>query len=266
MTKTGVVNVSIYISTRIGWIAGRCTGMMRASINTVSHGFQIIMLIMQAARQVPEDRSETQRGRRQPLELAVIGGNPWFVATLQSVLAGSDDFNLCVASDTPAGVLARLDRSEPSIVIASARAYDSQVASTVKRLRQFNPQARVVLHLPGSRPAQIRDAMQAGAWGLFCHEDGPDVMFAVLKAVAAGRLSFPYVDLAELKDDPFEQLSGREMEVLEVLARGWSNMQISARLGISENTVKYHLKLIYEKLGVPSRAAAVARYLERQLG
>jgi two-component system nitrate/nitrite response regulator NarP len=238
---------------------------MHARINTSTHGSQIIMLIMQAARQMPEDRSETP-ARQQPLDLAVVGGNPWFVATLQSVLADSGEFALCVASDTPAGVLARLDRSAPSIVIVSARAYDSQIASTVRRLRQFNPQSRVVLHLPGSRPAQIRDAMQAGAWGLFCHEDGPDVMFCVLKAVAAGRLSFPYVDLAGLQDDPFEQLSGREMEVLEVLARGWTNMQISARLGISENTVKYHLKLIYEKLGVPSRAAAVARYLERQLG
>ena len=61
-----------------------------------------------------------------------------------------------------------------------------------------------------------------------------------------------------------KQLSGRELEVLQALARGWSNMQISARLGISQNTVKYHLKLIYEKLGVPNRATAVARFMERQ--
>jgi two-component system nitrate/nitrite response regulator NarP len=54
------------------------------------------------------------------------------------------------------------------------------------------------------------------------------------------------------------------MEVLQALARGWSNMQISARLGISQNTVKYHLKLIYEKIDVPNRATAVARFMARQ--
>jgi DNA-binding NarL/FixJ family response regulator len=113
---------------------------------------------------------------------------------------------------------------------------------------------------------QIREAMQADAWGFVCHEDGPDKMLSVLKSVADGRLSFPWINLAALDNDPFEQLSGRELEVLEVLGRGWSNVEISTQLGISENTVKHHLKLIYEKLGVANRAAAVARFLERQLG
>jgi DNA-binding NarL/FixJ family response regulator len=215
--------------------------------------------------QMPMERSSAWV-QRSMIDVAVIGGNPWFVATLKSVLAGSDGFDLSIAADSPAGVLARLDRTAESIIILSARVYDREIPATIRRLRQFNAGARVVLHLPAPRPVQIRDAMQAGAWGFFCHEDGPDEMFDVLKSVAAGRLSFPWVDLADLNNDPFEQLSGRELEVLEVLARGWSNVQISARLGISENTVKYHLKLIYEKLGVANRAAAVARFLERQLG
>ena len=218
-----------------------------------------------AALQMPMQRPFALP-ERDPIDVAVIGGNPWFVATLRSVLADSDDFNMSVAADSPAGVLARLDRAQESIIILSARVYDREIPATIRRLRQFNSGARVVLHLPMLRPVQIRDAMHAGAWGFFCHEDGPDEMFGVLKSVAAGRLSFPWVDLADLNNDPFEQLSGRELEVLEVLARGWSNVQISARLGISENTVKYHLKLIYEKLGVANRAAAVARFLERQLG
>ena len=62
------------------------------------------------------------------------------------------------------------------------------------------------------------------------------------------------------------KLTRREREVLNALAQGWSNTRISARLGISENTVKYHLKLIYDKLGVPNRATAVAQFMQRAEG
>ena len=200
---------------------------------------------------------------RPVMDVAVIGGSAWFVATLEQVLDDSGCFCLAAAAETPAGVLQAIATSRAAIVLVSARAYDMEVAQAVRRIRQSVPSARVVLHLPEQRPAQLRDAMQSGAWGLCFHDDPPGTVLGILKAVAAGRISYPYVDLTELADDPFEQLSGREFEVLQALARGWSNMQISARLGISENTVMYHLKLIYEKLAVPNRATAVARFMER---
>ncbi|MCH7551568.1 MAG: response regulator transcription factor [Proteobacteria bacterium] len=105
--------------------------------------------------------------------------------------------------------------------------------------------------------------MQGGAWGCISDDDPPETLLSVLSSVAQGRVSFPFVDFSALRDDPFEHLTRREREVLSALAQGWSNTRISARLGISENTVKYHLKLIYDKLGVPNRATAVARFMQR---
>ena len=109
----------------------------------------------------------------------------------------------------------------------------------------------------------VRDAMQAGAWGCFSADDSPEMLLSMLTSVASGRASYPFVDFSLLKDDPFEQLTRREREVLDALSQGWSNTQISARLGISENTVKYHLKLIYGKLGVANRATAIAQFMQR---
>jgi DNA-binding NarL/FixJ family response regulator len=60
-------------------------------------------------------------------------------------------------------------------------------------------------------------------------------------------------------------LTNREREILELLADGLGNKQIAARLGISANTVKTHLEVIFEKLGVSSRAEAVARGVKRGL-
>jgi len=62
-----------------------------------------------------------------------------------------------------------------------------------------------------------------------------------------------------------EALTSRETEVLELLAEGLSNKAIAARLGISTNTVKTHLELLFEKIGVSSRAEAVATGVRRGL-
>jgi two-component system, NarL family, nitrate/nitrite response regulator NarL len=75
----------------------------------------------------------------------------------------------------------------------------------------------------------------------------------------------PYPDHTEsaLDDEPAEELTAREQEVLELLSVGLSNRRIAARLGISEHTAKFHVAAIYGKLGVSSRTAAVNRALRR---
>jgi DNA-binding NarL/FixJ family response regulator len=60
-------------------------------------------------------------------------------------------------------------------------------------------------------------------------------------------------------------LTTREREILELLSEGFGNKQIAARLGISTNTVKTHLEFLFEKLGVSTRAEAVARGVRRGL-
>jgi DNA-binding NarL/FixJ family response regulator len=74
--------------------------------------------------------------------------------------------------------------------------------------------------------------------------------------------SLPYIDLQALTTDPFAELTSRERELLTALANGWTNLQIASRIGISRNTVKYHLKNLYDKLGVSNRAMAVALYMQ----
>jgi two-component system nitrate/nitrite response regulator NarP len=72
------------------------------------------------------------------------------------------------------------------------------------------------------------------------------------------------LDIEALSNDPLQVLTTRERELLAALADGWSNLQIASRIGISRNTVKYHLKNLYDKLNVNNRAMAVALYMQRQ--
>jgi two-component system, NarL family, response regulator DesR len=86
----------------------------------------------------------------------------------------------------------------------------------------------------------------------------------VLQHVAQGRTSFPPTLLERLSERPETHgLSMRQLEVLEELAKGRSNDEIARRLFISTNTVKFHLRAIYERLGVHNRVEA-AQLLARQ--
>ena len=198
------------------------------------------------------------------MNIDVIGGTAWFVGALERVLDGRPGFRLDIAVEDGAAFRTRLNGSaEPRIVILACAAVEEELPGLMRWVRVHRPELRVVAKFPALRPGLVRDAMEAGCWGCFSADDAPEVVTSLLESVAQGRVSFPFVDLTRLREDPFEQLTRRERDVLKALSRGWTNTQISDRLGISENTVKYHLKLIYDKLGVSNRATAVARFMAR---
>jgi len=203
------------------------------------------------------------------MELAVIGANPWFVEALSAMGRESGRFRVAlVAADAAELGRAGAGAAEiaPEIAIVACRAVEGEAATVIRWAKRHRPGLRVIVKHHALRPEHVRDAMQIGAWGIFSAEDPPETLMNVLQSVAAGRVSFPFVDFATLREDPFEQLTRREQEVLRALSEGWTNEQISRRLGISPNTVKYHLKLIYDKLGVTNRSTAVAQFVMRQHG
>jgi len=80
--------------------------------------------------------------------------------------------------------------------------------------------------------------------------------------VARGRMVFPYLDVSRLNANPLSTLTKRELEVLSSLAAGLTNKEIAAEKGVSANTVKYHVRNLFEKLGVSNRGQAIALYLK----
>ena len=197
------------------------------------------------------------------MQVAVIGGSAWFVGALKAILDNGGQFALAITADDLSTFRRRLEGSDVRIVILAGPRAEGDMVALIQWCRRYRAELRVIVQFAILRADLVRDAMQAGAWGCFAADDAPEILLSILASVAQGRVSFPFVDLSALKHDPFEQLTVRERDVLRALSQGWTNLQISTRLGISENTVKYHLKIIYEKLGVSSRAAAVARYIER---
>ncbi|MFK4543720.1 DNA-binding NarL/FixJ family response regulator [Streptomyces tendae] len=116
--------------------------------------------------------------------------------------------------------------------------------------------------------ADITRAIEAGATGYLLKAERPEELFAAIHAAAQGRtaLSGPVAGrvMANLRK-PRPALTDRERDILAQLATGLGNREIARALFISEATVKTHLRRIYDKLGVDTRAGAVAVAKERRL-
>jgi len=120
---------------------------------------------------------------------------------------------------------------------------------------------RIVVYTGDENPTVPSQVMTHGGAAFVSKSEQPAVLLDTIAAVAAGRMVFPYIDVRTLYDNPLTTLTRRELEVLSDLASGRTNKQIARDLGVSLNTVKFHVRNLFQKLGVNSRSQAIALYL-----
>jgi two-component system nitrate/nitrite response regulator NarP len=121
-----------------------------------------------------------------------------------------------------------------------------------------------VIYTGALDPDIPRQVMALGGAGFCPKRAEPQRLMETVVAVAHGNMVFPRMDVAKLYADPLDQLTKRELQLLGELAQGATNAAIATRMGISANTVKFHLKNLYEKLGVQNRAQAIATYVSNR--
>ncbi|WP_314252202.1 response regulator transcription factor [Streptomyces sp. DSM 40907] len=127
---------------------------------------------------------------------------------------------------------------------------------------------RVLVLTTYDTDADILAAVEAGASGYLLKDAPPEELAAAVRTAAAGQSALAPAVALRLMDrmrTPAEALTKRELEVLQLVADGLSNQQISKKLFLSQATVKSHLVHIYAKLGVDSRTSAVAAAATRRL-
>lgn len=195
------------------------------------------------------------------LPVAVAERNAVVRAGLLDYITKDGRFNVVAAVDSGNALVELCDKYRPLIAIAGWSLNEMTAADVLGIVRRRQLPARIVIYCSDDNSDVLRHAARGGAWGFVSRNDDPEVLLETLASVARGRLSLPYVDIERLTSDPIEQLTKRERELLGALAHGWTNLQIGSRFGISGNTVKYHLKNLYDKLGVRNRAMAVALYM-----
>lgn len=146
----------------------------------------------------------------------------------------------------------------PDVVLMDLRMPVMEGVEAVKRLREIDPQVKVVVLTTYDADEDIARALQAGAKAYILKDVAADALIAGIRDVLAGKTYIAPAAAAKLAERVTQvQLTPRELSALRLLANGQSNKEIAVSLDISERTVKSHLAHLFEKLGVTSRTEAV---------
>ena len=188
--------------------------------------------------------------------------SPVVRAGLRDFITRDGRFEVLDTQSNGAAFISAVEQHPTDIGIIGWSLPDMNGGEILATLKRRHVPTRIVVYTGEPGKDVLRQAVRLGAWGFISKSDEPSVLVDAIASVARGRISLPYIDLQALNSDPFAELTSRERELLTALANGWTNLQIASRIGISRNTVKYHLKNLYDKLGVSNRAMAVALYMQ----
>jgi two-component system nitrate/nitrite response regulator NarL len=126
---------------------------------------------------------------------------------------------------------------------------------------QANP-PRIVVYTGLEKSTLPTQVMAHGGAAFVSKSEQPSFLLDTIADVAEGRMVFPFIDVRTLYENPLVTLTRRELEVLASLATGRTNKQIARDMDVSLNTVKFHVRNLFQKLGVNSRAQAISMYLK----
>lgn len=197
-----------------------------------------------------------------PIRLLLADDHPVVRAGLRAVLDTEDDLRIVAEASTAQDAVDLAVGADVDVVLMDLRfgtGMHGAWATAAITARQGAP--RVLVLTTYDTDADILAAVEAGATGYLLKDAPPDELCAAVRAAARGQSALGPAIAHRLMGrmrTPGTSLSRRETEVLRLVADGLSNQQISARLYLSQATVKSHLVHVYAKLGVESRTAAVA--------
>lgn len=193
---------------------------------------------------------------------------------LRLVLDTELDFELVGEASDGNEALSLCKKLKPDVVLMDLRMPNMDGLTAIEKLRAEQPEIAVVILTTFNEDDLMFRGLQAGARGYLLKDTDRSTLFDTIRAAARGetllkpeimRRVLSQANAPKATSSEPTHLTERELEVLEAVARGERSKEIAVHLGISERTVKAHLANIYEKLGVDSRAAAIAVAAQRGL-
>lgn len=205
-----------------------------------------------------------------PLRVLIADDHAVVRAGLRALLEGEPDLDVVAEAGSGEEAVRLVARTVPDIALMDLRfgspggGIDGIEAT--RRLAAEAPGVAVVMLTSYAGRADVVRALEAGARGYVLKAGPPEELFRAVRGAAAGALGLAPEIVGELVGQvvsPEHELSGREIEVVRLLAEGRSNRAIAEALFLSEATVKTHLVRVYRKFKVDNRAAAVSEAVRR---
>lgn len=185
---------------------------------------------------------------------------------LRALVNAEPDLRVIATATDGERLLEAVRRFKPDVVAMDLQMPFMDGLTCLHHIRAEELPVRVLVISAFGDAQSLRTAVEGGADGFALKTDPPEMTLAAIRQVAAGHMVFPDVARRWLIRTPAPDpnaLTDREETVLTLVAEGKSNAQIGAALGLSENTIKFHLKNLYSKLGVTNRTEAAAKFHKR---
>ena len=202
------------------------------------------------------------------IKILIIDDHPLMRRGIKQLIELEKNFEVVGDAGSGNEGIALALKTQPDLIILDLNMKGLSGLDTLKSLRNEDVDARIVILTVSDAKNDIFALIDAGADGYLLKDTEPDTLLGQIKQIAQGEviLSDSIKDLLlerSSSQDPIHALTDREMDVLQLIAKGLSNKQIAAQLFISEETVKVHIRNLLRKLNVHSRVAATVLFFER---
>jgi DNA-binding NarL/FixJ family response regulator len=203
------------------------------------------------------------------IRILIADDHPVVREGLAGMLAGQPDFEVVGVAADGEMALELHNELSPDVTLMDLQMPGLDGVGAIEAIKAKNSSAHILVLTTYDSDADILRAIEAGATGYLLKDTPREELFRAIRATAAGdSVLAPTVTarlMTRMRSPAEENLSAREIEVLQLVARGNSNKEVGRALHISTATVKTHLIHIYNKLGVDDRTAAVTAAIERKI-
>ncbi len=199
-----------------------------------------------------------------PIRVLVADDHPLMREGIAAVIGSQPDMEVAGEAADGEEAVAEYRRLRPDVTLIDLQMPKLNGMETIQAIRAEFPGACLAILTTFRGDARAMQAIKAGAQGYLLKSALRKELTDAVRQLAAGHRSIPPQVAAELAQHlGQEPLTVRELQVLELIARGQANKQIGAGLGLSEDTVKGHMRSIMDKLGANNRTHAVTIGIER---
>lgn len=208
----------------------------------------------------------------EPIKILIADDHPVVREGLMSMLKRERDF--AVVGDAKDGLeaVSKTKELSPDVVLMDLRMPELDGVEAINQIKAAKPDTKFIILTTYSDDDYIFRGIEAGARAYLLKDAPRDELFKAIRAVYRGESLLQPVVASRVLDrmtelsrraPSSEELSGREREVLQLMAKGSANKEIAAALSISQSTVKTHISNIFQKLGVNDRTGAVTEALKK---
>jgi len=202
----------------------------------------------------------------QKITILIVDDHPIMRLGIAGIINTQNDMTVCAQAGSGEEAVGLFQKHHPDITLMDLRLPGMSGLEALRAIRRIDPHARCVVLTTYEGDEDIYQAITAGALGYIIKGMSHDNLVDALRKVRSGCRYLPSPIARSLEDrTPNSNLSAREREVLSLMAHGKSNKDIANALGITEATVKCHVGVILERLGVTDRTQAVIAALQRGL-